>query len=207
MRRYGWVWLCAGGLALAAIAFALGRMAAPGGEERTSRPQVRVEEPTQEERELQLIKVAASEYDLAESFLREDGWVIRVEHEARGLEPGQLFEEAKKFFANLDRAQVRVSEATFLAKSNSLRDVWGNRLTDVPLMRLGFDGATFAKVNWRGISSDNLIEVASDLWMHVLVLEKLREQASQSQGQAGQGQGGQGQGQGQGQAQGGGGQS
>lgn len=188
MKRYGWIWLCAGGLAVAAIAFALGRMAVPGGEEGTFRPQVLVEEPTREERELQEIKVAASEYDLTESVMREDGWVVRVEHEAEGLEPGKLLEEAKKFFANLDRAQVRVSEATFLAKSSSLRDVWGNRLVDVPLLRLGFDGATFARVNWRGISPDNLIEVASDLWIHDLVLDKLREQASQPQGQAGQGQ-------------------
>lgn len=180
MNRYGWVWLCVAGLVVAAVAFTLGRMMASAGEERAP-VQVRVEEPTREERELQAIRVAASEYALRESALRENGWVVRVEHEAQAVDPRPLLEEAKKFFANLERSRVQVAEASFLVTSNSLRDVWGNRLIDVPLLRLGFDAATFAKVNWQGIKPDNLIKVANDVWMHDLVASKLQEQLSESQ--------------------------
>lgn len=190
MRRYGWVWLCVAGLALAGAAFSMGRMAASGGEAKEAPFRLRIEEPTEEERALQEIKVAASGYDLAESAMSQDGWVVRVEHETEAIEPKRMFSEAKKFFANLDRSRVPVAEASFLAKSNALRDIWGNRLSEVPLLRLGFDGATFARVNWQGVSPDNLTEIASDVWMHDLLLAKLREEASQPQGGQGGQQGG-----------------
>lgn len=189
MKRYGWVWLCVAGLVVAGVGFSAGRMIASEGRG-SSEVRVRVEEPTEEERALQAIKVAASEYDLRESTRRDEGWVVRVAHEAEGIEPKKMLSEAKKFFANLERAQVPVAEASFLAKSNSLRDVWGNRLLEVPLLRLGFDGATFARVNWQGVSPDNLTEIASHVWMHDLLLAKLQEERSQLQPAQGMQQGG-----------------
>lgn len=111
-----------------------------------------------------------------------------------------LAEQAHKFFRDLDRANVDIARTSFEAKSNSLKDVWGNTLEDVPVMRVELSRETFQQINWKGFRPDDFPRVADDLWIHEIVgrmeQQQKEEQQQQQQGGGGGQQGGSGQGQG-----------
>jgi len=194
--KWNWiVWTVAGVLVLAIVGgsmFALGRMSgSDGGEQK--RPAVQTPRPSEEERELQKIKIAASETTLEEARRTPDGWVVHVASESKELDLKKLSEGAAKFFKELARSGVEIAATSYVVRTNDLKDVWGNRLRDVPLLRVELDKQTFARVNWDGFDPQNFPRITGDFWIHDLVAQKAREQEQQGGGQ--QGQGGQGGGQ------------
>ncbi len=105
---------------------------------------------TPEERELRELKVAASAVKLVEARREPGGWVVRVQQKTSSLSPKTLQEAAQRFFRELARTGLPVLETSFEARTDSLRDVWGHRLEDVPVFRVALSGETFARINWNG---------------------------------------------------------
>lgn len=183
-----WVWALVIGAAVVIGGAALVTGVLTGrGEER--RPRVDMSSPTEEERELQKIKVAASVGELVEATRVLDGWVVRVMHRSQILERRKLEETTVRFFRELERAGVAIAESSFEVRTDELKDVWGNRLPNTPIFRVAFGRESFQRVNWKGIAPENLERVSDDYWVHDVILQK--EQQSQS-GQGG-GSGGDGQ--------------
>ncbi len=196
--RKAWLWVALGAVVfvIAGAAFSVGRMAAMPQQS----PKVEVKPPTKEERELQKLKIAASEGKLVEATPTPQGWVVRFEQEAEELSKKSLAEQAQKFFSDLARSEVEVARTSFEAKSSSLKDVWGNTLKDVPVARVELSQETFKRINWKGFSPDNFSRVADELWVHEIIerIEEQKKQQSQQQGGQGGSQQGGGSGQGQG---------
>ncbi len=170
--------------------YALGRMSADEG---GGDPKVEVPHLSQEEQELLKIKIAAAELEIEEVRKTADGWVVRVAKDTAELDLAKMSQEAATFFHDLARADVEIAATSYVVRTSDLKDVWGNRLTDVSLLRIGLDRPTFARINWGGFDPKNFPRVTDDFWMHDLVAEKAR--AQQNEG----GEGGQGSGSGQGQ--------
>lgn len=185
-----WVTAAVAALVIAGAAFFVGRLAAMPKES----PPVASQEPTQEEKERQRIVVAASEGKLVEATPTESGWIVRFEQEAAGLSQDGLLKQAHAFFHDLNRTGVQVARTSFEARSNALRDVWGNPLSDVPVLRIQLSKDTFSRINWQGFEPQHFSRVADDFWLHDVIRQKKTEQAQGGQGgeqggeQSGQGE-------------------
>src|SRR5690606_9007711 len=102
-----------------------------------------------------------------------------------------------RFFRELARSGVPIRESSIELKTSDLKDVWGNTLKDVPILRVGLKRETFERINWQGFDANNLERVADEYWIHDEVKKSQQKQqgqdGSQDQAdQAGSGQGGQG---------------
>lgn len=176
MKRWSWVLAV-----LAAVAIGGGTLLAGalgGGDEPAK---VRLPSLTPEERELRELKVAASAVKLVEARREPGGWVVRVQQKTSSLSPKTLQEAAQRFFRELARTGLPVLETSFEARADSLRDVWGHRLEDVPVFRVALSGETFARINWNGFDPGNFPRVADRYFEHVLV-----QQAGEEEKRAGQ---------------------
>lgn len=178
-----WVVLGAVILVVGATAFAVGRMMA--GPQST--PQIDVSPPSPEERERQKLRIAASEGKLVEATPGPEGWIVRYEEEAKELGLQPLLENAARFYRDLDRARVPIAETSYTARSNALKDVWGNPLRDVALLHMELSGATFRRINWRGFDPKNFERVAEAFWVHEEILRMEREKKEKEQQGGGQG--------------------
>ena len=199
MKRTGlWVIIGAVVLVVATMGFAVGRMASAPRQT----PEITVSPPSREERERRELQIAASDGKLVEATPVEGGWIVRFEREASELALQSLHEQAARFFRDLDRTGVPIEETSYTARSNVLKDVWGNTLKDVAVFRLELKGETFRRVNWDGFVPENFPRVADAYWVHEEVLrqEAGRRQQQQQGGQGAQsgagGPGGDGQGEG-----------
>jgi len=191
-----WIWA----LAILAVvvvgggAFAMG-MLLGRGESRP--PQVQLVPMTPEEKELQKIKIVASGGELVEASRDAEGWTVRVTYHVKPLDPQRLHESTLRFFRELARSGVPIKESSFELRTSDLKDVWGNTLKDVPILKVSLKRETFERINWQGFEPKNFERVADDYWIHDEV--KRSEQKPQGQDgsenqsdQAGSGQGGQG---------------
>jgi len=191
-----WIWALAV-LAVVVVgggAFAVG-MLLGRGESRP--PQVHLVPMTPEEKELQKIKIVASGGELVEASRDPEGWTVRVTYDVKPLGPERLHDSTLRFFRELARSGVPIRESSIELKTSDLKDVWGNTLKDVPILRVGLKRETFERINWQGFDANNLERVADEYWIHDEVKKSQQKQqgqdGSQDQAdQAGSGQGGQG---------------
>lgn len=178
VRRWSWVVLAVAAAVIGAGAFAAGMMWGNG--EKTQ--EVKLPQPSPDERELQMIRVAASNSKLAEARREGAGWIVRVGQESPSLDPRGAQEAAVRFFRELARTSVPVAEASFEITTNALKDVWGNKLYDVPIFRVGLGRETFERINWGGFEPQNLERVADEYWEHDLLRQSRATGGSQGGG-------------------------
>lgn len=192
MRSWIWGLVILAVLVIGGAAFATG-MLLGRGESRP--PKIELVPPTPEEKELQQIKIVASGGELVEATRGDDGWTVRVTHDVRLLELERLHDSTVRFFRELDRSNVPIKAASFELRTSELKDVWGNTLKDVPILRVGLSRETFERINWRGFDPKNFERVADEYWIHDEVTKSDESKGMQgAQGQpdqAGSGQGGQ----------------
>lgn len=171
MKGSNWLWtvIVAAVLVLGGGSFAVGWLMGQDGEERSESPTVHFHELNPIERERQEIAIAAGEGEIVEATLTPDGWIVRVEEEAIQIQPDELLVAARRFFQNLERAEISIIQSSYEARTNQLKDVWGNRLERVPLVRIALSGETHSKVNWRGFDPKNFPRIADDFWVHDIV--------------------------------------
>lgn len=186
--RWIWAFVVMGILVVAGAAFTVTRLGGPTGDMQ----QLQVTPPTDEEKERQEIEIAASEGELKEAVRHADGWVVRFEQEVSEIAEDALMQHAHTFFRDLDRTGVDIRLAGFVAITNTLRDVWGNSLSDVPVVRIEVERDTFERINWQGFQPEDFPRVADYFWIHEIVERKEEEEAAQDeqQGQEQEGGGG-----------------
>src|SRR5690606_31026776 len=146
-------------LVLAGATYSIVRMAGSGG-----RRPFEMKPATEEEKQFRQIVIAASEGKLREAVRKEDGWVIGYELEVDTLELESLLQGAHRFFRDLNRFNIGVRTVEFVAITNTLRDVWGNALEDVPVLRVELEKETFEKIQWQGFDAKNFPRVADLFW-------------------------------------------
>lgn len=159
-------------------------------------PKIEVPELTEDERELQMVRIAASSSKLVEARRQAGGWVVRVVQESGSLDAQSAQQAAVRFFRELARTGVPVAAASVEVRTNDLKDVWGNPLKEVPVFRVELGGETFQRVNWRGFEPKNLERVADAYWEHDLLKQQAQQGGGGPQGASPEGGGSSGGGQG-----------
>lgn len=194
MKRDWWVWgtLLVLVVVIGTSMFFVGRMAAGNNKSSGQKkgPVIEAKKPTPEQKEMQEIQIAASEAEIKEARKERDGWIVRVEQNAGETKLPKLLQQANAFFSGLSRAKLDVAVTSFVAKTSSLKDVWGNTLKDVPLLRVELKKETFDKINWKGFEPTNLPRVADLFWLHDEVKKEMQKTAQNGANQQGSGGGG-----------------
>lgn len=190
-----WVWGLGIGCVVVIGAVVAYLMISGGEKGRAAPGEVRIVERTPEEEELARIRIAAADGNLREATYTGRGWIVRADRKTDGVQPAVIFDRAFRFFEDLNRVAVEVEETSVLVVTDSLKDVWGNKLENLPIARFVLSRETFERINWEGFDPRNLLRVADEVWLHDAVLEEIaKEEKGRSQGQGG-GESGQGPGQ------------
>lgn len=174
--RTGWWWvvLVVAVFVIAGAAFTVGQLAAMPKDP----PKLRLDPPTEQEKELQEIRIVTFDGTLVEATPSPQGWTVRFEQDAKKLELESLEKQAHTFFRDLERTGIKVARTSYEAISSSLKDVWGNELKDIPVFRVELSDEAFQRINWEGFDPKNLQRLADDWWIHDEI--RLKEQEKQA---------------------------
>lgn len=172
----GWTWAFVVSIIIAGITggFYIGSGKARGSSD--SPIEIRVEKYTAEQLELNVIKQVASCCELTEAHKQHDGWTIHVTERVAEETAYQLFTRTSNFVRNLRLKNIDVREVVFEIKTDTMQDIWGNRLKDVTIVRLVFDKDRYEKVNWSAVRPQNVPHIAIERWLHEEVEKSIKEE-------------------------------
>jgi hypothetical protein len=100
---------------------------------------------------------------------RDEGWLVRIN---ATIDDGLLItalQTARGLLHALARAKAPIQEVELALRTNAVRDVYGQVLSDLELARIVFTKATWDKVDWVGFDARNFALVADVYKLHPLL--------------------------------------